>query len=48
MNTPPLYFRRQMLRTTLNGFGYAAFAGLSTQASLAAGRLPHSPPKRNA
>jgi hypothetical protein len=45
MNTPPLYSRRQMLRTTLNGFGYAAFAGLSTQASHAAGRLPHFPAK---
>ena len=43
MNTPTLYSRRQVLRTALNGFGYAAFAGLSTQATLAAGRQPHFP-----
>lgn len=45
MNTPILYSRRQVLRTALNGFGYAAFAGLSTQATLAAGRQPHFPAK---
>ena len=41
MNTPLLYSRRDLLRTALNGFGYAAFAGLSTQAALAAARQPH-------
>ncbi len=35
MNSPPILSRRDMLRSTLNGFGYAAFAGLSTQASAA-------------
>jgi two-component system chemotaxis response regulator CheB len=43
MHTPILYSRRQLLRTAFNGFGYAAFAGLSTKAALAAGREPHFP-----
>lgn len=33
---PPYSSRREMLRRTLNGFGYAAFAGLSTRAGAAA------------
>ena len=41
MHTPALFTRRQILRTALNGFGYAAFAGLSTQAALAASKKPH-------
>jgi uncharacterized protein (DUF1501 family) len=43
MNAPILHSRRHLLRTALNGFGYAAFAGLSTQATHAAGRQPHFP-----
>jgi hypothetical protein len=33
MNPPAFQSRRDMLRSTLNGFGYLAFAGLSAEAS---------------
>src|SRR6187399_2651400 len=31
--TSPFFSRREMLRCTLGGFGYLAFAGMSTQAA---------------
>src|SRR4051812_36236167 len=37
---PRVYTRRQMLQTLTTGFGYAAFAGLATQAALAAAPNP--------
>jgi hypothetical protein len=43
MNPPTLRSRRHLLRTAFNGFGYAAFAGLSTAAALAEARKPHFP-----
>lgn len=41
MNSP-LFSRRQMLRSTLSGFGYAALAGLTARAAT---REPHFAPK---
>jgi len=35
---PGVYTRRQMLKTFTTGFGYIAFAGLTTQAALAASK----------
>jgi hypothetical protein len=40
----PLFSRRDMLRSTLGGFGYLAFAGMANQAAQAATREPHFAP----
>jgi hypothetical protein len=39
----PQFCRREMLKTLSSGFGYLAFAGLSTQAARAAGEGPLAP-----
>ena len=39
-----MFSRRDMLRSTLGGFGYLAFAGLANQAAQAATREPHFAP----
>jgi hypothetical protein len=43
MHPPKPFSRRHALRAACNGFGFAAFAGLSTEAALAAAGKPHFP-----
>ncbi len=45
MIASPFFSRREMLRRTLQGFGYLAFAGLSSQAAAATARRPMFPAK---
>ena len=47
MNEPQLFSRRQVLRNTSSGFGYLAFAGLSTMAATREGRASEEAGSKN-